>query len=265
MWLIQNGACPDPLNPPTIPGTGKIVYMATPRTGGCLCGAIRYVSDGDVMFALRCHCRDCQRQSGAASVAAIRVPAARFHITKGTPKRFVAQADSGNEIARGFVVTAGPRSMSRWLPDPMWLDCASARSTILHRSVRKPIFLSEARSPGNRLTPRCPNIRTIRLVSPIRRRPANDRRRRSSPPNIRVRRWRRGWGSTRPVSNTREVRLSSIAGPPTETANARPVITTSRERRTVARTAGNYNDGMWQDREHLKATKGNFEAYFNFA
>jgi hypothetical protein len=81
--------------------------MATSRTGGCLCGAIRYESDGDVMFALRCHCRDCQRQSGAASVAAIRVPAARFHVTKGTPKRFVAQADSGNEIARSFCGECG--------------------------------------------------------------------------------------------------------------------------------------------------------------
>ena len=81
--------------------------MATMRTGGCLCGAIRYESDGDVMFALRCHCRDCQRQSGAASVAAIRVPAARFQVTKGMPKRFVAQADSGNEIARSFCGDCG--------------------------------------------------------------------------------------------------------------------------------------------------------------
>jgi hypothetical protein len=87
---------------PQFPETRELVHMATPRTGGCLCGAIRYESDGDVMFALRCHCRDCQRQSGAASVAAIRVPAARFHVTKGTPKRFVAQADSGNEIARSL-------------------------------------------------------------------------------------------------------------------------------------------------------------------
>src|ERR1700677_2764809 len=92
---------------PKSPRSRKLVHMSTSRTGGCLCGAIRYESDGEVLFALRCHCRDCQRQSGAASVAAIRVPAARFQVTKGTPKSFVAQADSGNEITRAFCGDCG--------------------------------------------------------------------------------------------------------------------------------------------------------------
>ncbi|MBV9251553.1 MAG: GFA family protein [Acetobacteraceae bacterium] len=81
--------------------------MTQPRTGGCLCGAIRYESAGDPVFALQCHCRDCQRSSGAASVAAVRVPAAGFRITKGTPRRHVARADSGNEIARVFCPDCG--------------------------------------------------------------------------------------------------------------------------------------------------------------
>ena len=76
--------------------------MATLRTGGCLCSGIRYESSGEPSFALQCHCRDCQRQSGSAYVAAVRVPAAEFRITKGTPKRYTAKADSGNEITRVF-------------------------------------------------------------------------------------------------------------------------------------------------------------------
>ena len=81
--------------------------MAELRTGGCLCGAIRYESSGEPVFALQCHCRDCQRQSGSAFVAAVRVPSAEFRITKGAPKRYVAKSDSGNEITRAFCADCG--------------------------------------------------------------------------------------------------------------------------------------------------------------
>jgi hypothetical protein len=52
------------------------------RTGGCLCGAVRYESAGEPLFSLLCHCHDCQHQSGSAFIAAMRVPAAGFRITK---------------------------------------------------------------------------------------------------------------------------------------------------------------------------------------
>jgi hypothetical protein len=81
--------------------------MAATRTGGCLCGAVRYESEGEPVFSLQCHCRDCQRSSGTAYIAAIRVPASGFRITQGEPKRYVAQADSGNEIARVFCGDCG--------------------------------------------------------------------------------------------------------------------------------------------------------------
>ena len=77
------------------------------RTGGCLCGAVRFESGGDPQFALQCHCRDCQRASGAPHVAAVRMAAAHFRITKGKPKRYVAKADSGNEITRAFCGDCG--------------------------------------------------------------------------------------------------------------------------------------------------------------
>ena len=50
--------------------------MTAVRSGGCLCGAVRYESAGEPLFSLLCHCRDCQHQSGSAYVAAMRVPAA---------------------------------------------------------------------------------------------------------------------------------------------------------------------------------------------
>ena len=81
--------------------------MSQPRTGGCLCGAIRYETVGDPVFTLRCHCRDCQRQSGAAHVPAARVPNSGFCILQGTPRRYVTKADGGNEIVRVFCGDCG--------------------------------------------------------------------------------------------------------------------------------------------------------------
>src|SRR3954469_1257613 len=77
------------------------------RTGGCLCGAVRYESEGDPIFSLQCHCRDCQRSSGTAFIAAMRVPASGFRITQGEPKRYVGKADSGNAITRAFCGECG--------------------------------------------------------------------------------------------------------------------------------------------------------------
>ena len=79
----------------------------TPRAGGCLCGAVRYECGGEPQFSLQCHCRDCQRQSGAPHVATVRVPATEFRIVRGTPKRYVAKADSGNDITRVFCGDCG--------------------------------------------------------------------------------------------------------------------------------------------------------------
>ena len=36
------------------------------RTGGCLCGAVRYVVRGEPFHVGRCHCGDCRKESGSA-------------------------------------------------------------------------------------------------------------------------------------------------------------------------------------------------------
>ena len=81
--------------------------MTALRTGGCLCGAVRYASAGEPLFSLLCHCRDCQHQSGSADVAAMRVPATGFRITKGEPKLYVSSSDAGNRVTRAFCPECG--------------------------------------------------------------------------------------------------------------------------------------------------------------
>jgi hypothetical protein len=81
--------------------------MTQLRTGGCLCGAVRYEAGGEPLFSLQCHCRDCQRASGAAHVSAVRLPSAEFRITQGAPKTYVAKSDAGNDISRVFCGECG--------------------------------------------------------------------------------------------------------------------------------------------------------------
>lgn len=73
------------------------VYL--PRTeGGCLCGAIRYQVEGAVSESGYCHCRTCQRQSGAPVVAWFAVPAPQFSFLAGTPKKFRASTLASREF-----------------------------------------------------------------------------------------------------------------------------------------------------------------------
>ena len=81
--------------------------MPAARTGGCLCGAVRYESSGDPVFSLQCHCRDCQRQTGSAYIAAMRVPASGFRITQGAPRQYVSMSDGGNRVTRAFCGDCG--------------------------------------------------------------------------------------------------------------------------------------------------------------
>lgn len=55
--------------------------------GGCLCGAVRYKAS-TLIGAGYCHCRMCQKASGAPVVAWCGAPLAAFTWTKGKPKEY---------------------------------------------------------------------------------------------------------------------------------------------------------------------------------
>lgn len=77
----------------------------TERTGGCLCGAIRYRLRGDPVVARICWCRDCQHLAGNGTVNAI-FPSAAI-VVDGTLAEYDGQADSGNRIRRRFCPRCG--------------------------------------------------------------------------------------------------------------------------------------------------------------
>ena len=64
----------------------------TERTGGCLCGAVRFVArDVAPRFSV-CHCKTCQRQAGGPMFA-VSVPAAGLTLQGAEHVRRIASSD----------------------------------------------------------------------------------------------------------------------------------------------------------------------------
>lgn len=66
--------------------------------GGCLCGRIRFRLDGHVTESAYCHCRTCQKQSGAPVVAWFAMAPSAFRYISGTPKTFRASGVATREF-----------------------------------------------------------------------------------------------------------------------------------------------------------------------
>jgi len=79
--------------------------MAT-MTGGCLCGRVRYTLTGEPIRSYVCHCRDCQRSSGAPFVAGMGFPAASVNL-RGELKTFDVVGGSGQIVHRNFCPNCG--------------------------------------------------------------------------------------------------------------------------------------------------------------
>ena len=58
--------------------------------GGCYCGAIRYVINGEIEQCLVCHCPDCRRFTGAQSVAYIFLRTENYTLVKGVPAEYAS-------------------------------------------------------------------------------------------------------------------------------------------------------------------------------
>lgn len=71
--------------------------------GGCLCGAVRYRVTGESKVITHCHCRMCQRSSGAAFVTWATYLPEQIEWTQGELKIFA----SSQNADRGFCANCG--------------------------------------------------------------------------------------------------------------------------------------------------------------
>ncbi len=85
--------------------------------GGCLCGSLRYEAR-DLIDAGYCHCRLCQRSSGAPVLAWATFPSALFAYTVGEPATH-ASSQSGR---REFCARCGTQILFRDIDAPTRVD-----------------------------------------------------------------------------------------------------------------------------------------------
>jgi hypothetical protein len=75
-----------------------------PVEGGCSCGAVRYRLTASPLSVYNCHCKDCQRYSGAGWSMSMIVRDGDFEVS-GKTVSHDRTADSGNVIRMNFCAT----------------------------------------------------------------------------------------------------------------------------------------------------------------
>lgn len=87
-------------------------------TGGCSCGAVRYVLDAPPNVVAVCHCSDCRRAAGAQSVAWLILPATAHRVVSGEP----ASYRSSRPVVRTFCSACGTPLTYRHEDSPERID-----------------------------------------------------------------------------------------------------------------------------------------------
>ena len=80
--------------------------------GGCYCGGLRYVAEGEPIMKGQCHCRECQYISGGHPNVVLGMPEPGFSYVKGKPKGY-RRSDLGNPVTREFCAECGTHLVTR--------------------------------------------------------------------------------------------------------------------------------------------------------
>ena len=80
--------------------------------GGCYCGNVRYVAEGEPIMKAQCHCRECQYISGGSANMFMVMPPGGFKYVLGEPKQFTRD-DLENPVTREFCPECGTHLLTR--------------------------------------------------------------------------------------------------------------------------------------------------------
>ncbi len=82
--------------------------------GGCLCGSVRYKATSAPFWAGHCHCRNCQRHTGAAFATDAMFRSEHFTWIGEEPTYY----QSSQECERGFCRRCGSTVCARYFSEP---------------------------------------------------------------------------------------------------------------------------------------------------
>ena len=80
--------------------------MSATRTGGCLCGKVRYEVTNDMKTAGKCHCLQCQKSTGAGAMTAAVYAEEDVKVT-GETKSYTYTSDAGRPVTNVFCPNCG--------------------------------------------------------------------------------------------------------------------------------------------------------------
>lgn len=89
-----------------------------PVEGGCVCGALRYQLSAGPLGVYKCHCKDCQRSSGAAFTLSMIVPAEAFRVLAGKTHFYDKLAASGRIVRQHSCAICDTRVFHEPLASP---------------------------------------------------------------------------------------------------------------------------------------------------
>jgi hypothetical protein len=92
--------------------------MFEPLEGGCLCGRVRYRVTMAPIDSGYCHCRMCQKSSGAPVQASAEVPIAGFAFIKGEARAYRSSALA----VRHFCADCGSQLTFRLVDNPTYVS-----------------------------------------------------------------------------------------------------------------------------------------------
>lgn len=120
--------------------------MSEVKTGGCLCGQVRYRLSGEPVATMACHCTNCQKSSGSALSTIALFPRQAVAV-EGELKGYEYAGDSGGKLQINFCPNCGSPVMLdiRAMPDLVSIKVGTLDDTSWFRPQMN-IFTHSAQS-----------------------------------------------------------------------------------------------------------------------